>query len=96
MKKLSVKKYSILGLVILIVSAVTAAIIPAKKNSLHPRCNGVLALEESDEPFNPDWTCEYVIGTIKNCFSVEFLDTHAGQGFNTTAAGTTQDCDEVF
>jgi hypothetical protein len=93
MQTSSLKKYSVLGLVLLAASAVTAAFVPAKKSSNKlANCNGVLQETASDGDFNPDWTCNNVSGTPKNCISDEFIDTHAGQNVNTTVGGTTQDC----
>jgi hypothetical protein len=42
MKQASLKKWSILGLVLMGASAVTAAILPSSKNSSFENCNGVI------------------------------------------------------
>ena len=68
MKNLSIKKWSVLGLVLLGASAVTAAILPANKNTNdEPNCNGV-ATDTADATF----TCRAAKdadGSFRDCFS---------------------------
>jgi len=66
------KKYSILGLILVGTSAVVAAMIPSKKAPAFANCNGrgVQTKIATDS-----WTCQAAASGVRNCFSTLFRAT---------------------
>ena len=82
MKQLSLKKYSLLGLVLIAASAVTTAMIPSKTSSVKEdnlAKDGVLVAEPNN--LNGDQTCVNIAGT-KNCHNTASV----GEDSSTTRA----------
>ena len=84
MKKVSIKNLSLLGLVLLGASAVTAAIMP-KEDSKKVLANGQIALN-SDGAGNERWTCE-AGGANPDCdyTATDDVSSNTSAGGNTSA-----------
>ena len=102
MKKLSIKQWSLLGLVLFVASAVTAAVIPAKKDKKALGQDDPGRLQDGIESDNQ--TCITTDGIDPNCHET----TTAGENSTTSVAldtsndagvdldgNTTDDADEL-
>jgi hypothetical protein len=85
MKKMSIKNLSLLGLVLMGASAVTAAILP--KTSTNVRASGVLVDDSTDiDGVDGQLTCKQ--GVADNC---DFTATGGNASFTTGGVGTSAD-----
>lgn len=84
MKRNSLKKYSVLGLVLLAASAVTAAVMPSKASDKETVVNGTITDQNGSAATFTNCTFTNA-SVVKNCYTSNFNETGGGTHLTTVA-----------